>query len=67
MELTYDSEQKLKDFKVLESIVKGETEITSLDEELKQRLIILCKERTKQVKKKIEIVKRKSDKLKKGW
>lgn len=65
MELAYNSEQKLKDFKVLESIVKGETEITSLDEELKQRLIILCEERNKQIKEKIESVTIEINKLKK--
>lgn len=65
MELAYNSEQKLKDFKVLESIVKGQTEITSLDEELKQRLIILCEERNKQIKEKIESVTIEINKLKK--
>lgn len=55
----------IDDVEILKKILDGEIEIKSLDDEVKRRLISLCKNREKEVREKIDNLKTKNEKLQK--
>ena len=61
--------QKIQDFYVLQSIIKGNTDIKKLDNNTKKRLINLCNERidfmNKKIKRKFEKIEEAENILKK--
>ena len=52
--------QKLKDFEILKQIVNNKIQIEDLDDEVKIRLIELCKKQIDVVNKRIEEIKSKN-------
>lgn len=57
--------QKLSDFEILKKIVNKELHMEDIDSETKIRLINLCDNRIKEINKKIDIIDRKIDNMKK--
>lgn len=44
----------MDDFETLKKVIEGELNINEIDSQTKQRLVIICKQRLRQVEKKIE-------------
>lgn len=59
------SSELSKDMKILKSILSGNVKIEELDEETQIRLIILCKNRSNQLRQKLEEKKIETDIIKK--
>lgn len=64
--MTCSCDQKLSDFEILKKIVNKELSMNDVDLETKVRLIKLCDNRINDINKKIEIIDKKINNIKKN-